>query len=639
MFYIALSKLLNAVAYIQAPTLFLRTSVPRHNTCLERDLSIGASPTCDDKNISKSYSVVVWNSLPIDLRRVKSLPIFKGVQNNADSSNGSLTGPTPLHIAIESEARKSLHRIKMYGLWNDSAPRTKHTKMEENKYLDSITAMGWDKMQPKAKWAGLTLPEGSENSWHTDESKMKSGTGAGIHAKDFNSSVSMGNYATVFQAETAQENIDRKVKEKTIYILSDRQAALKALTSPKVDSRLIYNGVQALNKLGRRNKGTIKNAINDHTRLKHQQEWKTREGLKHSKRFIENVSTSWTKKLWTLSRKQLRHIVRAFTGHFDTKHILVKMGLQDNEIKNDSLATVTPHDFKALPLRQIIQFMDEVIKAIEPWGPGARDIRAPHCVSGDQRLAAILGKGLALQYKRGNAASLLGTMNSGLYRRPKSITSPFCLAFVNYEKAFDSIETWAVLQALQRCQVDYRYIEVLKCLYENATMSRGVRQGDGDLSETVHGDFSAMLADLSSFRPSCLKINIDKTTEADRVRRFTNGVRGPADEVSVASNKMEDDRGIAVNAESTRPGFTVALFYCFMNTEVRHAIRYHVERWKTGRAIAGGRRRGASCSKDWSPRSRTESIRTNTACVFDVVESQMDLEKVEPSIEPHLNGA
>ncbi|KAI8424369.1 hypothetical protein MSG28_002896 [Choristoneura fumiferana] len=69
---------------------------------------------------------------------------------------------------------------------------------------------------------------------------------------------------------------------------------------------------------------------------------------------------------------------------------------------------------------------------------------------------------------------------------------PLCLAFVDYEKAFDSIETWAVLQVLQRCQVDYRYIEVLKCLYENATMSvrlqdqstkpiplqRGVRQGD-----------------------------------------------------------------------------------------------------------------------------------------------------------------
>ncbi|KAL0831036.1 hypothetical protein ABMA28_001919 [Loxostege sticticalis] len=37
---------------------------------------------------------------------------------------------------------------------------------------------------------------------------------------------------------------------------------------------------------------------------------------------------------------------------------------------------------------------------------------------------------------------------------------PLCLAFVDYEKAFDSIETWAVLQSLQRCHIDYRYVEV-----------------------------------------------------------------------------------------------------------------------------------------------------------------------------------
>jgi hypothetical protein len=51
---------------------------------------------------------------------------------------------------------------------------------------------------------------------------------------------------------------------------------------------------------------------------------------------------------------------------------------------------------------------------------------------------------------------------------------PALLLFVGYEKNFDSIETWAVLQSLQRCQVDCRwkrYIEVLKCLYENTTMS------------------------------------------------------------------------------------------------------------------------------------------------------------------------
>ncbi|XP_073953804.1 diuretic hormone receptor isoform X2 [Choristoneura fumiferana] len=79
---------------------------------------------------------------------------------------------------------------------------------------------------------------------------------------------------------------------------------------------------------------------------------------------------------------------------------------------------------------------------------------------------------------------------------------------------------------------------------------------------------------------------------------------GPSDD-SWFADAFDYTRALMLSTQ----GFTVALFYCFMNTEVRHAIRYHVERWKTGRAIAGGRRRGASCSKDWSPRSRTESIR------------------------------
>ncbi|KAI8438500.1 hypothetical protein MSG28_010984 [Choristoneura fumiferana] len=129
---------------------------------------------------------------------------------------------------------------------------------------------------------------------------------------------------------------------------------------------------------------------------------------------------------------------------------------------------------------------------------------------------------------------------------------PLCLAFVDYEKAFDSIETWAVLQALQRCQVDYRYIEVLSDQSTKPPLQRGVRQGDvispklftaaledafkvldwkgrgininGEyfthlrfaddivvMAETME-DLGAMLADLSRvFDRVGLKMNMDKT--------------------------------------------------------------------------------------------------------------------------------
>lgn len=56
-------------------------------------------------------------------------------------------------------------------------------------------------------------------------------------------------------------------------------------------------------------------------------------------------------------------------------------------------------------------------------------------------------------------------------------------------------------------------------------------------------------------------------------------------------------------------GFTVALFYCFLNTEVQNTVRHHFETWKTRRSLGPSRLRSGSRSKDWSPRSRTESIR------------------------------
>ncbi|XP_025160006.1 diuretic hormone receptor isoform X2 [Harpegnathos saltator] len=52
-------------------------------------------------------------------------------------------------------------------------------------------------------------------------------------------------------------------------------------------------------------------------------------------------------------------------------------------------------------------------------------------------------------------------------------------------------------------------------------------------------------------------------------------------------------------------GFFVALFYCFLNAEVQNALKHHFMRWSTARNLGTGRR----YYNNWSPRSRTESIR------------------------------
>ena len=45
------------------------------------------------------------------------------------------------------------------------------------------------------------------------------------------------------------------------------------------------------------------------------------------------------------------------------------------------------------------------------------------------------------------------------------------IAFVDYEKAFVSVELWAILDALYECRTDSRYSGIIKFIYEHATSS------------------------------------------------------------------------------------------------------------------------------------------------------------------------
>ncbi|KAG5677646.1 hypothetical protein PVAND_007386 [Polypedilum vanderplanki] len=62
-------------------------------------------------------------------------------------------------------------------------------------------------------------------------------------------------------------------------------------------------------------------------------------------------------------------------------------------------------------------------------------------------------------------------------------------------------------------------------------------------------------------------------------------------------------------------GFCVALFYCFFNSEVRQALKHRFHRLRDSRTLSASnsiRSRRYTMSKDYSPRSRTESIRLTT---------------------------
>ena len=46
---------------------------------------------------------------------------------------------------------------------------------------------------------------------------------------------------------------------------------------------------------------------------------------------------------------------------------------------------------------------------------------------------------------------------------------PLHLAFVDYQKAFDSIETWSFLAAMEDARIDSRYYSIIKNIYDSAT--------------------------------------------------------------------------------------------------------------------------------------------------------------------------
>jgi len=101
--------------------------------------------------------------------------------------------------------------------------------------------------------------------WYTDGSRNDSETGSGIYGRRPNRSYCfpLGKLATVFQTEIyailqcAYENIRRAYKNKQILICSDSQAALKALSGPKVTSRLVAECLDALFALASLNEVTV----------------------------------------------------------------------------------------------------------------------------------------------------------------------------------------------------------------------------------------------------------------------------------------------------------------------------------------------------------------------------------------------
>jgi ribonuclease HI len=213
-------------------------------------------------------------------------------------------------------------------------------------------------------------------------------------------SFSLGGYTTVFQAEVyaikacAAENLDRNYRYRNIFILSDSQAALKALDKHQINSKLVWDCYQTLIELANHNRvqlvwvpghegvagnetadrlakigseqvfigpepacgismGVAIKAIRDWTTMSHEKYWKSLTELRQAKGLIRGPSVNGARELLKLHRNQLRWVVGLLTGHCHLKGHLFKLGLSDSPTcercrEEDETAKHVPCECEAL---------------------------------------------------------------------------------------------------------------------------------------------------------------------------------------------------------------------------------------------------------------------------------------------------
>jgi ribonuclease HI len=212
------------------------------------------------------------------IQRIACLVITGAMKSTPTAAMEVLLDLTPLDLLIMAETRMALYRLHI--LKQPAFPKSVAGLLTIWKNVgDPILDMRSDYTIPVYHYSKIfnviiywdywrnkdpLFPEDAR-IWFTDGSRANSGTGSGIFGLRQHRSFSfpLGKVARVSQTEIyailqcACENIRRAYKNKRILILSDTQAALKALSSPNVTSGLVAECLDALSALASLNEVTL----------------------------------------------------------------------------------------------------------------------------------------------------------------------------------------------------------------------------------------------------------------------------------------------------------------------------------------------------------------------------------------------
>ena len=167
---------------------------------------------------------------------------------------------------------------------------------------------------------------------------------------------------------------------------------------------------------------------------------------------------------------------------------------------------------------------------------------------------------------------------------------PIHLAFIDFHKAFDSIETRYILDSMDNARIDCRYTEVIKNIYKNATMhvkindnlktnqiniKRGVRQGD-TISPKL---FTLVLEDVFKklqWQTKGIKIDgsfLNHLRFADDIVLISSDIHELA-EMTKELNQASKQVGLKMNIQKTKIMSEVNIDVTIDNQQIENVSQY-----------------------------------------------------------------
>lgn len=322
---------------------------------------------------------VKWSKKRLDKVQRLACLCISGVKNTiATLALETLLDLPPLNLFIKSAAFNASVNIEIEGSWLPSTGKG-HATIKELINAPELQ-MRSDQMKPELMWDDnfeWTIPGREE--WlsdtpsypptdgvigYTDGSKNEKSSGAGYYCESLNieESITTGIYATVQQSEISailelsdNAQVTACINER-IFICTDSQSAIEAVSSPLVRSRLVLECKKRLNLLSVHNDVTLvwvpghegvrgndmadklarkgadvafhgpeplfgismiarKRLVKEWLRKEHVKAWKEYEGARHTKIFCDEPSKEISQALLGLSRSDIKRVIEIVTNH------------------------------------------------------------------------------------------------------------------------------------------------------------------------------------------------------------------------------------------------------------------------------------------------------------------------------------